>query len=547
MKPSTVSTAPEVNVILGPGASIIGDKWFINVTSQQSADLIIDAGPLWGLHPDVQSEIRIAMYGNTTQSTYDNDGEMVFVISSGNQYFAQEISLDSRKKAYRECPSHNEPLLTRNITSMISASTPDRVYRFCNNTEGTENTQSKDYWNKHEVIYNKPLQWSPAMGFNMHNDPIQNELLYEQWDLNGGYSYKAVSRYTSSFLPNQGWKLHISGDSPGTAFFIFQININYYVFSSEPTASPMSPTSQSPSTLYPTSDPTIIPSESPTNEPSTASPISPTSQSPSTLYPTSDPTIIPSSTPTNEPSTDPTTNPSQYPTPDPTTIPSKSPTNKPSTNPTTTKPSKNPSKYPTPFPSDPLNILKVTDIRPAAEQVPETTKKEMYNPSTILEKDDYINNPEDAQSDITVNMLVIAASIFCIMCCVIVILVYLLYTKKKAERQRDETNIATDTKPSHESTKQSPNLSPVNSVNSISIVSDDKACAEIMENEGYHRESDMNIAGNKQLPSEDDPNPASVYSRTDHDIATPGEVYITSKGNDYRIDVMTPQTDAGSV
>ena len=399
LKPSIISSIPDVNVILGQSTRIIEDKWLIDVTTQQSADLILEFGPTWGFHPEVISDLRIMMKGNTTQTTYDNDGEMLIVFSSGDQYFAQELSLDSRLTAWYECPLHDGPLITRNVSSMISATIPERFYRFCNNTEGIPitDTSAQNYWHKHAPTqYKQPLLWSPSWGFTVENDPNANTVLYEQWDLSGGFSYKTASQYTSSFPPNQGWTLHISGDTPGAAFWIFEITIVYEYTTLTPTQSPSSPTvtpsdtpsqsplQPSPSTspiTNPTSQPSATPSKTPTNTPSTP----PTTPSPTSLNPTSNPSASPSLTPSNIPSSSPTTNePSKY----PTSNPSESPFNKP-----TVSPSSLPSISPT---SPPSTAPTVTSDAPSTDPSSSSSIEPSLSPTLEPSSSPTIRSPSVA-------------------------------------------------------------------------------------------------------------------------------------------------------
>ena len=615
LTPSTVSSVPDINVVLGPGASVIGNKWFINVTSQQSADLIIEFGPTWGWNADHISEARFNFRGNTTQSTYDNDGEMLWVFSSGDQYFAQEISLDSTRTPYKQCPSHNEPLISRNVSSMISGTIPDRYYRFCNNTEGISTTN--DYWTRHETLYREPLQWDPMIGFDITNDPIAGEIDYEQWDLNGGgFSFKTRSHYASAFPANQGWKWYISGGSINTAFWIFDMNLVYEFWTPEPTLSPSFPTNN------PTNTPSISPTNPSINEPSTSPIAAAPTQSPASKSPTADPSInllldIPSPEPTNEPSTSPiTATPTQSPltktpTADPTSYPLALPiittghTFDPSTSPTM-QPSIATSKFSmetttTMLPSfSPIITLK-TDVD-SSETGQITSTEQHYNPTAPIESNSSITNPHDKEtSTITINMIIIgSSSVFFVMCCVIIILVYVLYSKKKSDRkilathiQSDQvrknntsimsiekesdrksvsgnlepqilnpinsisTSTVLDTIPGSISHTEPPlNLMAANSINSISVVSDD--CKEIETNEGYKEgENDImeKAAENKPLPPEDhenrnngeDQNLEKIYATANHEFETSGNMVISTKGNTIGIDIQTPGKEDGNV
>eukprot|EP01084_Bolivina_argentea_P320522 556144_1 len=86
LTPSTISSAPDISVSLGPGASIINDFWHIDVISQQSADLQIQLGPSWGFHPTQTSKIELFIRGNTSVETLNNDGEIFFIFATTDTY-----------------------------------------------------------------------------------------------------------------------------------------------------------------------------------------------------------------------------------------------------------------------------------------------------------------------------------------------------------------------------------------------------------------------------------------------------------------------------
>eukprot|EP01083_Nonionella_stella_P121830 366206_1 len=134
LKPSSISTLSGISVTTGPGATTINDKWNINVVTQQGSDLNISLNEEWSFDPIHPSSIQLYMQGITSDSSYDHDGEIVFVFNVNDQYFAQVISLDTRKTAYKECPNSNDQLIPRNLTEMIYNIEPDRYHRFCKNS-----------------------------------------------------------------------------------------------------------------------------------------------------------------------------------------------------------------------------------------------------------------------------------------------------------------------------------------------------------------------------------------------------------------------------
>eukprot|EP01084_Bolivina_argentea_P195613 335528_1 len=118
LTPSTISSAPDISVSLGPDVSVINDFWHIDVISQQSADLQIQLGPSWGFHPTQTSTIELFIKGNTSTETLNNDGEIFFI-------FATYILLSSYiTLAHKQCPEMNKPLISRNITKLLHSRLP---------------------------------------------------------------------------------------------------------------------------------------------------------------------------------------------------------------------------------------------------------------------------------------------------------------------------------------------------------------------------------------------------------------------------------------
>eukprot|EP01084_Bolivina_argentea_P220176 373193_1 len=330
------STIPNISVLLGPGASVISNTWNINVTTQQGTDLQIILGSEYGFHPTYNSSIELLIHGNTHINTLNTDGEIIFIYNVNDEYFAQLKSLEtSKENPYQQCPNQNTPLITTNISKIVNPSTPNRYNRYCTTTwQNTGNTNYKD-----------PVVW--PMFLRLHNDPINNLLHYIWGDFtpsNPGEKFDI--KYTSSFTPNQGLNIHISGDNMNENFNITQIIITYaYITTPAPTESPtIFPTTSIPTTTIPTTNkpsyiPTIIPTITPTiitNIPT----IYPT------IIPTNIPTIYPTFIPSNIPTYIPTYIPTIYPTITPTII-----TNIPTIYPTII-PTNIPTIYPTFIPSN---------------------------------------------------------------------------------------------------------------------------------------------------------------------------------------------------
>eukprot|EP01084_Bolivina_argentea_P293585 504948_1 len=284
LKPSTISSAPDISVSLGPGASIINDFWHIDVISQQSADLHIELGPSWGFHSTQISTIELFIRGNTSTETLNNDGEIFFIFATTDTYFAELVSIDNIAFAYKQCPDMNKPLISRNITKMINSPLPERYYRYCNNSVNTQQQIGIDRWdNAGGSPYRTTAEW--PMSLSIKNDPIANTIDYTYTDWADPPGPKLSSHFTSSFPTNQGLNIYISGESPGEDFNIFSIDITYsHLGTDAPTSNPITNTpTNAPITLSPT---TVQPT---TNQPTT---IMPTTVSPSTVQPTVSPTTM---------------------------------------------------------------------------------------------------------------------------------------------------------------------------------------------------------------------------------------------------------------
>eukprot|EP01084_Bolivina_argentea_P220178 373197_1 len=271
LKPSSLSRLSGISVTTGPGTTTLNDKWNINVVTQQGSDLTISLNEEWSFDPIHPSSIQLYMQGMTSNSSYDHDGEIVFVFNVNDQYFAQVISLDTRKTAYKECPNSNTPLITRDINDMINSLLPDRYHRFCKNPSGTPINDGIDYWNNVASVYKQPAKW--PMWITILNNPTTDTISYRWTDSIAGINLVS-SRYTGTFNTNQGLNMHISGESPYEQFFIFSIDVTYRIYIPQPTNNP---------TLSPTNNPTFPPVKNPTN------------------VPTKIPTFIPTKFPTNVP------------------------------------------------------------------------------------------------------------------------------------------------------------------------------------------------------------------------------------------------------
>eukprot|EP01084_Bolivina_argentea_P293584 504945_1 len=313
LKPSTISSAPDISVSLGPGASIINDFWHIDVISQQSADLHIELGPSWGFHSTQISTIELFIRGNTSTETLNNDGEIFFIFATTDTYFAELVSIDNIAFAYKQCPDMNKPLISRNITKMINSPLPERYYRYCNNSVNTQQQIGIDRWdNAGGSPYRTTAEW--PMSLSIKNDPIANTIDYTYTDWADPPGPKLSSHFTSSFPTNQGLNIYISGESPGEDFNIFSVDITYSHFGTntptnapitlppttlQPTLQPttVQPTTNQPTTMIPSIMPTIIPTTGPITLNPTTIPLQPSlpsispTQSPKTTIPTDAPTM----------------------------------------------------------------------------------------------------------------------------------------------------------------------------------------------------------------------------------------------------------------
>ena len=188
LKPSTIPSASEHNISfeLGDGVSVISDFWSINVQSQYGADFNITLGSQWGFDHVHASTITLHLAGNTSNETYFDDGEMIFILSVGDEYFAEQISLDDRRTAYKECPRSNGPLITRNVQEMVNADAPSRHYRFCENEVGIKDDDGTDFWVNNHPKHSVPAEW--PLTLSITNDPISDTVTYEWSDASSAHS-----------------------------------------------------------------------------------------------------------------------------------------------------------------------------------------------------------------------------------------------------------------------------------------------------------------------------------------------------------------------
>ena len=260
--------AEGITITEGPGTTIVDNKWRIQPTTQEGADLTVDFSASWGIPTDVVSVYEITFAGSTSANTATSStGTVIFIFSAGDQYFAETISLGSIQPRYRECPPTNSSLITRNISEMINTDGSDRYDRFCEVQDSW--TETNDRYRRAvdcEIsIYTDCTENTWYQGFRFTNDPINDTAIYEWYDyhdirnLQGSY---VRSDFRESFAATgQGWKLYIAGTDVNDEFTIDEISF----WCQRQTDTP---------TKYPTPDPTMEPITSPTEYP--------------TLYPTPD-------------------------------------------------------------------------------------------------------------------------------------------------------------------------------------------------------------------------------------------------------------------
>ena len=240
----TWPNAPDVNVILGEGVTQEGNKWVFDVTSQTGADLTIELGSqTWGLSSNEISHYNIQFQGST-QTT--DDAEVLIVVSSGDYYFSQMLSLDTASTQYQECPADNSPLLETNVNTMINSATPDRYDRFCDNNN----------WN--DQGFDDAGLW--PMGFYLYSDPTLNTLDYSWYHdfIDDDELIDTSSHYTSTFPSDQGLKIYISGNTAGQSFTITRINLFYQTYTI-PTPEPtLNPTTATPTSTAATPSPVLV-------------------------------------------------------------------------------------------------------------------------------------------------------------------------------------------------------------------------------------------------------------------------------------------------
>ena len=244
--PHSWQNTEDVNVILGPGVTIHRNNWLFNVTSQYGADLTIELGPKWGIHPTEISHYNIQFAGSIRSH---DDAEILIVISSGNQYFAQFKSLDTASQQFQECPPSNSPLLEQNVSKIINSATPDRYDRYCNNSDW--NDQGFD----ESTVF--PMQ------FFFFSNPSDNTLNYSWFNdfTMTDEIPEFSSNYTTTFPSEQGFKIYISGDKLGHSFIISRIALWYQTHLVDDGLPTMNPTNE------PTIEPTVDPTANPTSEP----------------------------------------------------------------------------------------------------------------------------------------------------------------------------------------------------------------------------------------------------------------------------------------
>eukprot|EP01083_Nonionella_stella_P132487 402806_1 len=344
LKPSTLATVPDVSLTTGASVTMISDKWNVNVKTQTGSDIHLSLGSDWGFHPEYPSTISFSIDGNTSLSSFNDDGDILFVFSVDNQHFSEIVSIDTRRSAYKQCPISTSPLITRDVTQMTSSTQPQRYYRFCQNAVDTPNANVLDHWINHAPQYKTPGQW--PMLLSITNNPVLNTTRYSWTDDPSTNPSKVSSQYVTSFASNRGFDMFMSGDNLNEDFFVFSIDVTYEYSlppTPLPTAMPTVPTinpsrhpSVPPTTAMPSTNPIPAPTNVPTSSPSPAPTMNPTPA------PTTNPTRIPTSNPTTR---IPTIHPTQTPTHNPTSIPTQSPTD------STLKPTANPSISPTKGPT----------------------------------------------------------------------------------------------------------------------------------------------------------------------------------------------------
>ena len=282
LTPSSNSSIPDITVTPGEDCTVIGNVWSIDVTQQAGADLTISLGPTYGFHADYASTISITLNGNTSIDSYENDGDVSLIFAVNDFYFAHHFHLDSKLTRYKECPKSSNPLISRNVTEMVHNESPDRYYRFCNNSVDTTTDVASDYWTSVSPKYKAAVQW--PMNIVIRNDPNTNTVDYIWSDATISTNGQVTSSYATSFDTEQGLDIFIAGDNNGEDFIITSIDISYQY------------------TVPPTTDPTTSPVPDPTSHPTQQPTTSHPTESPSTFVPTSDPTVHPTVQPTDRPS-----------------------------------------------------------------------------------------------------------------------------------------------------------------------------------------------------------------------------------------------------
>eukprot|EP01084_Bolivina_argentea_P311858 539862_1 len=217
--------------------NLYGDQWLVNTQSEDQWQFIVLIDPSYGFHDKFSSSIIFTV--NSNQAEFFPGDELIFGVTASNaEYISFKIPLSV------EQPNQIYPLCNPSKTSTQLFATGDissipQTDRDCDIAGG-----SCANWGR-MIPPNGAFAPSSPITFEFENHPETDTLSVYFHTHSFASGFQQICHFGNSFLTNHGLKIYISGSNPLHTYTISSFDIQSHV-------------------QYPTQEPTLQPSNSPT-------------------------------------------------------------------------------------------------------------------------------------------------------------------------------------------------------------------------------------------------------------------------------------------